>query len=59
MSFYSKEFTYMPLGSYAIQPDGSVLFLGAVSDELKERFLKELKEKQERERIRIDPKEFV
>lgn len=47
--FFSKWFQYMPPGSYAITPDGKAIFLEEVSEELKQRFLQDLKKKNEEE----------
>lgn len=40
-------FEYMPKGSYAIHTDGTPIFLKEVSEDLKERFIKDLKAYQE------------
>lgn len=57
MSF-RNDFPYMPPGSYAVLPDGSAYFRKELPEELKERFLKDLAEKQKREHENWDPYGF-
>ncbi|MDI9520761.1 MAG: hypothetical protein QM308_06390 [Bacillota bacterium] len=46
MIFLYKRFDYMPPGSFAVQPDGSPVFLTEVPDELKNRLIEDLKKQQ-------------
>lgn len=54
MSYLPKDFLYMPPGSYAVLPDGGILFLEEIPDDLKERFLKDYEQKQKERRENPD-----
>lgn len=41
MSWLRHDFDYMPYGSFAILPNGEILFREAATPELRERFLQE------------------
>lgn len=62
MSFVdrSNRYSYMPVGSYAVLPDGSPLFLVELPEEMKERFARDLKDEQaERDALIADPKAYI
>ena len=45
MSFVSHDFDYMPKGSYAVTPEGEILYLQPLPEDLKKRFEEDLQQK--------------
>ena len=61
MSFVdrSSRYNYMPPGSYAVLPDGKPFFRTELPEEIKERFTRDLKEAQEKQReLMKDPQAY-